>query len=386
MSASPLTSTLRYVTGRKLERLALECKRFDQQKQELLRAVEGLSPLEKVKTLLAGHEKNKFTGEMPDLTLADLKKLLPLAEYEGTVSEGQLRTWATWFESNLEAQSVRYKYTDLFGRLVMQLIENSDGNETTTAYPDDDVTSTTSEPPLAVGREEMHKQRQMMEDLWFSEPDIDDAKIHEYLDNLFVPVGDSKSRKLRSPPIENMRTSIGGFTEIGPISQEDVKAAIESVIVSDFFTGSKRQALVELSNQEEVVKEIHDVLLMELKSLPTWKWEKPVAVDLRRQLNMKYRAYLDEEIHDAILFQLVGGHLATVLRRAFVAHFHSDAWLQSPYRVMNKNDSLRRQYYLGTSKASGATDGSVRSVRREEYLENYFLTPAAGRTPRATRI
>lgn len=115
---------------------------------------------------------------------------------------------------------------------------------------------------------------------------------------------------------------------------------------------------------------------MDLASLDTWEWgPSPVPLNMWRQLDGKYRAYMDKEIHQALLLQFIGTNWAVHPKQAFTLFYHSGAWIQSLFISMSRESKAQRNYFLG---AAVTPRDSVRNSRRREYQENCFLThPAA---------
>ena len=198
--------------------------------------------------------------------------------------------------------------------------------------------------------------------------------IKTYLKNLF---GSShKSKKVTKTPYQNLRDKFQKFgkKELGRFDVEVLKRCIRGVLQEDLFTGQKRAVLVDLQSRTPVLKEMADVLNMDLDSLDSWKWEpSPIPIHIRRQVNGKYRFFMDEEIHQALLLHYIGAKFAMYLKEAFTSFASSDAWLESPYRSMSKAERERRDHCLGV-KSSASRDPSVRKVRRDEYREKYFMT------------
>ena len=208
----------------------------------------------------------------------------------------------------------------------------------------------------------------------FNEKQPDKVAIKTYLENLFG--SSSKLKKVTKTPYQLMRDKFQKFgkKELGRIDVAALKTCIKGVLREDLFTGEKRAVLVDLQSRTPVLKEMADVLNMDLESLDSWKWEpSPIPMHIRRQVNGKYRFFMDEEIHQALLLHYVGAKFSTHLKEVFEFFYNSDAWQKSPQRSMNKAERERRDYYLGV-KSSASRDLSVRKIRRDEYEDKYFMT------------
>jgi hypothetical protein len=164
---------------------------------------------------------------------------------------------------------------------------------------------------------------------------------------------------------------------------EILQSCIRGVKKSDLFTGEKLATLTDLESRPMVLKELVDVLNMDLDGLDKWEWDGPVPLNLRRQLNGKYRFYMDEEIHQAILLHFIGTTWAVAMKQAFETFYYSGAWRQSPYRSMDKSARLRREHFTDENLAQVA---SVRKHRRQKYQEEYFMTQLPSNEFEDTRV
>lgn len=67
---------------------------------------------------------------------------------------------------------------------------------------------------------------------------------------------------------------------------------------------------------------------------------------MRRQLNGKYRVFMDEDVLDALMLHGIGLRWAVHFKEAFTEFFESRAWLRSDRSIPNINKE-RREYFLG---------------------------------------
>lgn len=151
----------------------------------------------------------------------------------------------------------------------------------------------------------MYDQRKEWESLVFDATQKSDPNsIRAYLSSLFASTG--KAKKLTKTPIEAFRTTMKEF-ELGKFDLDSLKWCIKGLLRVDLLSPSKRAALSDINNNDLVLVEMVDVLNIQLDNLDQWSWgDQPVSVDLRRQVNGKYRVYMDEEILQAILIHFIG--------------------------------------------------------------------------------
>ncbi|PVH97499.1 hypothetical protein DM02DRAFT_616465 [Periconia macrospinosa] len=391
--SAPALSTLQHVTEKKLDRLARHQQNFEADKQSILNDAAACDDLRgKVKALLDGFKKYGIKPRSPDVSLANLEIFVRQAKHDPSVPSDLLRDWQIKLEHELDIATAKYDYTALFGKLVIEWIKhpNPATSDRDSQPQASDSDSEMSEGFDTLGRKEMYEQRKEWESYAFVEKKVDEAKIESYLNDIFAP---KVKRKVDKSPLDHLRDELSDVmdfkSELQTPEPKDgrqrrvpdvdeyrftlgkLESCIDGVLKSDLLAGKKREALVHLKGQKEVLKELVVVLNMDLEGLDEWEWEpSPIPLYMRRQLNGKYRVFMDQETHQAILLHFVGKVWATALKKAFVKFFNSSEWEHAYHQSMGNKARERRQYYL-----SGAPDPSnpVRSLRKEEYLQKYFM-------------
>ncbi|KAB8556641.1 hypothetical protein FH972_025677 [Carpinus fangiana] len=367
--SSAVVSTLRHVTDTKLSKLALLQKTSATEQKTLLEELQKESDLAEHVRLLC--EQVKKTTPAPHGWVRNIERFIDQSKHDPSVTPAMLENWRSELLQTLSWQSKRHEYTALFGKLVTEWIENPNETQLQSSESDSDDSETTFEP---IGREEMHQQRNQWEEYAFSTKTTDRDAINKYLDGLFLNA--NKSKRTKKTPLEQMRDSLSSwYKDSSPVinGEGTVKSCIKAVLKSDLFAGAKRQALEDLVHQPSVLAEIADVLNSDLASVEQWQWNpSPVALAMRRQVNGKYRVYMDEEIYQAILLQYIGITFAVSLKLVFSQFFRSGAWTQTPHKSMSRRDVLRREHFLGAE--TGRKANSVREKRRNDLKDRYFLT------------
>jgi hypothetical protein len=389
-------STLHHVTDRKLKKLAGHREKFEADKKAILTSV-AVAPTtqDKLQALLDGFKKYDVTVKDSELPLPNLRRFARQAKHDPSVSKSLLQDWQAQLEHEMDVGSRKYEYAALFGNLVIEWIKHP--NPAATAAEKDSPNPNNFKVDLSdsfdkIGRKEMHEQRKVWEEYAFTEKKVDQAKIKAYLDDIFDTA--LQVKKVKKSPLqmirESMKNAMDFKSEIQTPEDEHnkpvvnrldtfnrftvdlLKSCIQGVLQSDLLAGQKREALAELKNQPAVLGELVDVLNMDLDGLDTWEWDPtPIPLHMRRQLNGKYRVYMDEETHQAILLQFIGKYWAVRFKDAFTTFYRSDAWHQTPFRSMSKKARQRREYFDPDSTTSTFT---VRDRRRDDHRDEYFMT------------
>ena len=330
---------------------------------------------EQVKALLEGCEKNGITISGTGISLKNVSRFLDQSKHDPSVSPELLKQWKQKIEHDLDLQGVKYEYASLFGRLVSEWIENpNDAAASHTRKRSDSDSSDSTVSLEQVGREEMHEQRKEWESYAFNPKPVHEAEIEKYLEALFGTT--HKSKNLKRTPLEEIRYGLGDIENMHPVrfDANTVSTCIKGVIRADLFAGPKREALLDLRNRNDILSEMADVLNMDLDSLEEWEWNpQPVQLHMRRQLSGKYRVFMDEDLHQAILLQFIGTKFSIRLKATFSAFFHSGAWLNDPFHAIGKRDRERREFFLGNA-AGLRNKYTVRDARRTEFHNDSFMT------------
>ncbi len=226
------------------------------------------------------------------------------------------------FERALTIQSRKYQYASLFGKLVTEWLEHP--NEAVAgsyglSHADSDTAS--QESFEQVGRAGMHEQRAEWESLVFNpSAKSDPVAIKDYLSKLFGST--SKAKKLLKTPLENLKESMKDRIHLGRFTADEVEKCIKGLMNMDLLSRDKRNALVEFQSNPLVLVELADVLNMELDALDSWSWgDSPIPLEMRRQLNGKYRIFMDEEIVQALFLHFIGTTWAVHLKTLFTEFF-----------------------------------------------------------------
>jgi hypothetical protein len=391
--ASSSLSTLQHVTVRKLKKLDDHRQKFEANKTSILAKVSAApDDRGKVEAFLDGFEQYGIVPKQADLSIANLKQFIHQAEYDSSVSATLLQHWQRKLEQELNVTSNKYEYATLFGKLVTEWIRHP--NPTTPAAASGHTSSGPKPEGIdQIGRKEMYEQREQWEDHAFKQTQVDQSKIESYLDDIFQTTLEAK--KITESPLRKLRDSMKKVMNLKsdldmpkkdmrsekddtPLESRDTRLTMETLLASicgveksDLFTGKKRETLVDLKSQPAVLKELVNVLNMDLDGLDKWEWDGPVPLNMRRQVNGKYRVYMDEEIHQAILLYFVGKTWAVALKKAFESFYGSGAWRQAPYRSMSKKERQRREQFIDEGFPSVP---AVRHQRCQQYRQEYFMT------------
>lgn len=380
-----LPQTLRSITATKIGELSKQRSLFDQRKTEIATAAASAPNvhakaqilLEGV-TKLKGHSNDAFDkGELDDpeeepylssaipdgtdrAAHANIKRFLHQSQYDPSISESALKDWISHLENEIQHLQLKHDHASFYSGLVTEWLANLDG----------ETASEVSDAAVKVGRAEMHEQRARWEDYVFNPGNVSVDNMKSYLDGLF------SATALSQKALEDLRRKVksfgDGFFAQKTFTVNELQWVTKALLKSDLLSKEKAAILKELMRNPAVTEEVVDVLNMRLASLDSWDWptSEGLPVEMRRQLNGKYRVFTDEDLLDSLMFQYLGLEWAVTFRNAFDKFLSSMAW--EPLREhVPKKDKERRRYY--NFDGSRSTDSGVNKHREETYKNDYFM-------------
>lgn len=374
-ASTALSQSMRHITAAKLASLSKRREDFET-KVKLLRqtVVDITSPAEKVFELLKGFPLPDTQTSSTDLSTQNIQRFLDQYRYDPSISPSLIKGWQTKLEDALDVQSAKFEYATLFGKLVTEWLENPNDAAAAAGGLSQVIADRSDGEPHdsfeKVGRTEMHEQRQQWEAIVLQESKSDPAAITPYLHELFGTA--SKAKKVTKSPLENLRQQMSPVddTHIGRFNIQVLKQTIKSLVKTDLLSEHKKTLLGEFGRNELVLTEIADVLNMQLDALDSWSWgSEAIPLEMRRNLNGKYRIYMDEEVLQAVFLHYVGLRWAVHFRLVFKDFFHSGAWRQNSRNALDKKARQRRETFINSEPKVD----SVRKQRREMYQEYFFL-------------
>lgn len=384
--STALPATLKGITATKIAEVAKQRSDYETSKRHTIENADYQTDLlSKVKALVDGtcriegypvstDDPSGLEDQQLSESLRNKRRFLRQAQADPSFSPAILRQFGDELSRDLELKSQGHIHAEFFSKLVTEWLSDSDEADLGITENSDELASSTSSFEN-VGRKEMYEQRAQWESLVFTRSDIDPDVINDYLTKLFT------STKTKAKALGDIRTQVRAFsagfeTHSGRFDSDYLKVTIKGLALTDLLSEEKNAVLKTFMSNKEVLSEICDVLNMRLMSLSTWSWSTDegdaLPLEMRKQLNGKYRVFMDEDVLDALLLHGIALRWAVEFKNIFIKFFRSRAWRRSD-RTMPKLDKERREYFLGeeTQRSSGS---NVQEKRRDQYSEDYFMT------------
>ncbi|KAJ5975708.1 hypothetical protein N7481_009415 [Penicillium waksmanii] len=403
-STGALPQTLKSITATKINELGKQRTLFDTAKAEIRENAAAATDLHTRAQILLngvsslkGYPKNALDkddmdldmessdddseSEMPNLDMGQLRngdhsnirRFLLQGRYDSSISEKTLQRWIGQLENELRYLELKHDHASFYSKLVTEWLAQLDAQNVSDINKDGGSDSGKSETGFErVGRAEMHNQRAQWESLVFSTGNHVEAKdIRSYLDGLF------HKDKLTKQAFKELRESVQRFgndlaTEGNWLDANELQWVSNALMQTDLLSTEKTSVLKEFMRNKEVTQEVADVLNMRLSSLESWSWSQDgIPVEMRRQLNGKYRVFMDEDLLDSLMLQYLGTKWAVELREVFTSFLRSRAWTPIQEKIPEEYIE-RRKYFYG--KVPTSESRCINYLRKTTYQEEYFMS------------
>ena len=384
MASNALPETLRSVTSTKIKELKKQRRQYEASKNTILRSadnapdgleetrllLEGICRLEGVRVVEDGSSGSDSGAIVTDAQCRRRNQQLFLlqAQKDPAFSSRLVDDIRSDILQDLELQSIQHEHAQFFSELVTEWLSD------TPVPPSTETKSADDSAFESIGRKEMHEQRAQWESIVFSQCQLDEDKISAYLDKLFN-TDMVVSHALKAVRDATIRTCETFQSDREFFNADKLVNTVQGLLQTDLLSPEKANVLKSFKTNPDVLQEVADVLNMRFASLHTWEWTTvngAISIEQRRQLNGKYRVFMDEDVLDALLLHAIGMKFAVHFKACFTSFFNSPAW-KSATRQISKVDRDRREYFLGTDNGSGSSS-TVEAKRRALYKCDYFLT------------
>ncbi|MCJ1383648.1 hypothetical protein MMC17_006762 [Xylographa soralifera] len=292
---------------------------------------------------------------------ANLQRYLEQAVNDVSVSSRMMQSWETKLRNALDIQGVRFEYATLFSQLV---IERS--GETPAPLPltpdsvqDFELTSVRVAEPAV--RPELDTQRKIWEGYVLESREVDISRIRDSLETVF---GSDKASKALQALRDSVR--IFGLELLKPnqFDKDVVLWVSQGLLRTDLLSDEQNITLKQISENDIYLAEMADVLNMRLASFSNWSWgTDAVPLAMRRQLNGKFRAYMHEEIPQALFLHYIGMKWASFFKGE-LSDF--SAWTKQSF--LTKQDRYRRSFFLQETERSGIEPSMARTFQNEYFM------------------
>ncbi|KAF4471409.1 hypothetical protein FALBO_1676 [Fusarium albosuccineum] len=360
-SSSIVSQTLKSITSVKLKQISKQKTAYEAAKVELLEATDGKTNPERARTLVEGAAKLPAMAPLTsnyNICLDNLKRFLEQAELDMSVSPHLMERYERSVRTELERNSEKYRYAELYGKLVKEWISSrpsADGD--------------------SPGRSEMHDQRAAWEAYVFEPKETDKVAIQAALHKWFHESSKDVSRAFNdlAKGFQDFQKSWDDETHF---DEQSLKNCMRSLQKSGLLNDEKRTELLEVLNNKVVLNEMVDVLNMRMRMRDSWTWDSDCIVEQRRHLNGRFRFFSDEDLLQTIFLYYIGRKWAVEARKLLMKFFLDPKVMKPASRSMNRQETRRREFFLASrgGAGSGVTSDSVHQKLDKMYKDQVLFS------------
>ncbi|KAG7122940.1 hypothetical protein HYQ45_014218 [Verticillium longisporum] len=376
-SSEILSQTLYSITTIKLDQLDKQKNEYESAKRALLdRASDEPEPKRRALLLAEGLEKLPSMTPVADsstISLENLKRFILQAKHDPSVSQDFINDYEQSLRNELNVQSEKYRFAELYGKLVNEWISagkvDSTSDSDTASNAGSDAVSSSGF--LPVGRAESHEQRATWEEYVFTAKDTDTRAAKSYLEDLFRSSSKDVEEAFKrfTDELEDFQKRWDKRTHF---DEQVLTNCISGLLRTDILTDQKKATLNDFLNNKIVLREIADVLNMRMQTRKSWSWDSVCTITPRRQLNGRYRFYPDEDLLQTLFLYYIGRSWGVRIRSAFSAFLVAPGVPKTTVPRMDKEDARRRMFFLNTPRYQSA-DGSVYQNLDDHYQAEVLL-------------
>ncbi|KAF2098425.1 hypothetical protein NA57DRAFT_38906 [Rhizodiscina lignyota] len=372
-----LSRTLRSITITKIAELEKARSSFATKKQLLFDKVDKCDTSEKrVEELLYGVEE--LLPKTGNVDVRAIHKFLDQSKHDSSFPKAHLNQYEARLRGALDKESQKLSLASLYSRLLTEWMDKSTSETDSSGHLSDAESNESFD--MVDKKQKLHLEHlcTKFEDVVFSPLETDEAEIHAALLDLFT--GQGKRGPDCSKDLEQLRKSMQRKGDImrdikSPFTTEQLKLCLSGTLQESLFNENKKRTIREFMDNEVVLEEIADVLNMRYNDIENWEWWAPqegIYVYPRRDLNGKYRIWMDEDVLQAILIYYIGTEWCVSLKESLkrvASHWWS--WDQPSKEDERLADRRRRRY-------KSSQDRCLIREKRDNYLDQFFLALLPG--------
>ncbi|KAJ3167205.1 hypothetical protein HDU88_002543 [Geranomyces variabilis] len=285
----------------------------------------------------------------------NVQRFLEQSDHDASIPQGLFSQVELRFRKALRALEVKYEYATLFSDLVTE----SSAKHTAKAV----ITPPTTE---SEGLTEMRKQRMEWESIVFTPLKREETAVLAELEKTF----ESPEARQSLSILRSLTAHFCDRIQNDKICVSRMKITVNGLLASDILSDDQASTLKLIRDSPTLLGEMIDVLNLRLASIERWTWETDaVPLDMRRQINGKFRVFMHEEIAQALLIYHVGISFSTAFAQALDGFYSSTGWKK--HNGLAPSDLAQLDYFCGFR---GVQHRSINTLTSTEFGAKYFMS------------
>jgi hypothetical protein len=370
-SFSAVSQTLRSISLTKNREIEKQRDKYESQKNEVLAAAdEHPNDIRKrIKELLKGASALCDVGLRVERPASNIDFWLRQSSYDASIPYQKLQSYETFLRSKLEVQSRKLGLAHLYSRLITEWMDPSTSPISGAPVSGDEESLAVIDPQ----KERLQELCDEFEEIVFTPLETDEARIEDYLRNMFSGEQASSLESLRSSVADDEQQLL---VERKPFDQDTVRWCVNGLLSEDLLSEEKQAILREFLANPTVLNEIADVLNIRFADFDNWSWEageQGIPVLPRQQLNGKYRIWMDEDVLQAIFIHYIGIKNCVDLKARLIELVESEEgpWKWSTMDTWNSIERFRYEFFCGKTTQA---DDNLNAKRSSLYRESFFIS------------
>ncbi|KAF2259645.1 hypothetical protein CC78DRAFT_524503 [Lojkania enalia] len=369
-----LSQTLQSITLTKTREQEKRRKTFENRKAEILQDVQDSHDEGSRIKLLINAFKNLpmsnrgvwYVDDNRESTVSNATSYLEQSQFDPSVSSAVLQGFEKKFHQILEQESQRFKFADLYHRLLIECTEANGAPIVESKLNKEELDGSFEH----VQRFTLQQLREKFSNVVFTPLETDEVAIDGYLHSMFE---DDHAATV----LEECRTRVtkfgGEFISLtSPFTRSAVVDCIHALLTNDLLNDTAKITLNQFSTNEVVLDEIADVLNLRFSDIAQWSWEADEGMyyEPRRQTNGKYRIMMDQDILQAIFLHYIAVKWSSTLKTIFRS-LVQDRKFWNEAEEMTTEQRARYAYFTGAKPFVGS---SIKQYKISDFQANYFLS------------
>ncbi|KAI9150998.1 hypothetical protein H9P43_009613 [Blastocladiella emersonii ATCC 22665] len=357
-ATAALGEILQVITSTKIDAFSAVKSRFDAAYATILAAADAAPSRTAELRVLCDGLKSLAVAQTPfHPDVAAVRPVMQLLERDPTAHADSVAVWCTKLRAEIDQGKKRCQYAMLFGQVLSEhaaftagdkgadaavseiasedweaieaaMAKSESGTSPAAAAAPTDRARIIAESVAKLRAERQATKDEFVERVLTSPPAelADAAPFIEFLRTEVFQFASADQKAFFDAEVAEIAT-FGKELAKTTITAEDVKYTVEGLLAQGLLDDARQAALRDIRTNAVIHAEIASVLNMYLTQYEAWSWPAAgVRVDFRRQMNGKFRAYLDEDLMTALFLQWVGVQWSCALRGLFVAVHESQLW------------------------------------------------------------
>jgi hypothetical protein len=369
-----LSQTLQSITATKMHEQDRRRKTFEISKFKVLESMANVSNdrarlemlLSGYKDLLSSNKGISYIDRDRKTTTENTARYLEQIHYDPSISTATIQRLEHKLTKKLEQESQRFKFADLYYRLLSEWSDANSKPMERSEWKDDELNGSFEH----VQKYDLQKLKDKFASVVFTPLQTDEVEIDNYLSSLFE---DDHARSL----LDDIRQANASFAQdlkdqTTPFNRQMLQECIGALLSNNLLNDDAKATLSEFTANNVVLDEIADLLNLRFADLDNWSWQADEGMyyEPRRQLNGKYRIMMDMDILQAIFLHYIAVRWCAHLKSIFT-RLPNDSVFWRVAEKLTPDEEARHHFFTGLYPVSM---NGMTAKKRNTFLNTFLMS------------